>query len=74
MRYHVAKYFSLTYPEDTLFWVEPESCVVHVGECLFEVGQVILFAFACYDNVVHISQDVAAYMVFEDLLSEMRKS
>jgi hypothetical protein len=46
---------------------------VHVGECLCEVGQVVLFAFACDDNVVYISEDVAAYLVLEDLLGEARK-
>jgi hypothetical protein len=73
VRYYVTKYLPLAYPEDTLLRVEPESCIVHVGECLHEVGQVVLFAFACDDNVVYISEDVAAYLVFKDLLGEARK-
>jgi hypothetical protein len=63
----------LAYSEDTLFRVKPESCVAHVGKCLCEIGQVVLFYFACDDNVVHISEDVAAFLVFEDLLGEVRK-
>ena len=32
-----------------------------------------LLAFTCNDDVVHISEDVAAYLVFEDLLGEVGK-
>jgi hypothetical protein len=34
---------------------------------------VVLFAFACNDNVVDVSENVAADLVFEDLLCEARK-
>jgi hypothetical protein len=33
---------------------------MHVGECFCKVGQVILFVFACDDNVVYVSENVAA--------------
>jgi hypothetical protein len=32
-----------------------------------------LLAFTCNDDVVHISEDVAAYLVIEDLLGEVGK-
>jgi hypothetical protein len=34
---------------------------------------VVLFAFACDDNVVYISEDVATYLVFKDLLVRREK-
>jgi hypothetical protein len=34
---------------------------------------VVLFAFACDDNVVYVSENVAADLVFKDLLGEARK-
>jgi hypothetical protein len=34
---------------------------------------VVLFAFACDDNVVYVSESIASDLVFEDLLGEARK-
>jgi hypothetical protein len=73
VRYQVTKYFPLANSEDTLLRIEPESCFAHVGECCCKVGQVILFIFACNDNVVYIGENVAAYLTFEDLLGEARE-
>jgi hypothetical protein len=64
----------LTYPEDTLLWVQSESCFAHVGECLCEVRQVVLLAFTRHDDVIHISEDIATYLVVKDLLGAARKS
>jgi hypothetical protein len=65
--------FSLTNSKDTLLRVESESFIAHVGECFCEISQVILFVFACDDNVVYVGENVAAYLTFEDLLGEARK-
>jgi hypothetical protein len=73
VRYYVTKYFPLANSEDTLFRVELESCIAHVGECFYEIGQVILFVFAGHDNVVHIGENVAADLAFEDPFGEARK-
>jgi hypothetical protein len=35
---------------------------------------VVLLAFTRHDDVIHISEDVAAYLVFEDLLGEAGES
>jgi hypothetical protein len=73
VRHQVTKYFPLANSEDTLLRVESESCIAHVGECFYKIGQVILFVFACNDNVVYVGENVAAYLTFEDLLCEARK-
>jgi cell wall assembly regulator SMI1 len=70
VRHQVAKYLPLADSEDTLFGVEPKSCVSHISECFGEVGQVILFVFACDDNVVHVGENIAAYLTFADPLCE----
>jgi hypothetical protein len=73
MRHQVNKYLPLANPEDTLLRVGPKSCIAHIGECFCEVGQVILFVFACDDDVVYVGENVAAYLTFEDPLGEERK-
>jgi hypothetical protein len=73
VRHQVAKYLPLTNFEDTLLGVEPESCVPHISECLCEVGQVILFVFARDDDVVHVGENVAAYLAFEHHFGDARK-
>jgi hypothetical protein len=65
--------FSLANSKDTLLRVEPEPCIAHVGECFCEIGQVILFVFASDDIVVHVGENVAADLAFEDPLGEARK-
>ena len=66
MRHQVAEYFPLADSKDTLFGVEPKSCIPHISECFGEVGQVILFVLARDNNVVHVGENVAAYLTFED--------
>ena len=66
MRHQVAEYLPLADSEDTLFGVEPKSCLPHIGEGFGEVDQVILFVFAHDDNVVHVGENVAAYLTVED--------
>jgi hypothetical protein len=73
VRHQVAKYLLLANSKDTLLEVEPKSCVPHISECLCEVGQVILFVFARDDDVVHVGENVAAYLAFEHPLGEVRK-
>jgi hypothetical protein len=52
--------------KDTLFGVEPKSCIPYISEGFGEVDQVILFVFARDDNVVHVGESVAAYLTVED--------
>jgi hypothetical protein len=49
------------------------SCFAHAGECFCEVREVIFLAFTRNDDVVHISEDIAAHLAFEDLLGEAGK-
>jgi hypothetical protein len=65
VRHQVARYIPLADSEDTLFGVEPKSCIPHISECFGEVGHVILFVFAHDDDVVHVGENVAAYLTFE---------
>jgi hypothetical protein len=73
VRHQVPEYLPLADPEDTLFGVEPKSCIPHIGEGFGEVVQVILFVFARDDNVVHVGENVAAYLTFEDLFVRREK-
>jgi hypothetical protein len=73
VRYQVTKYFPLANSKDRLLRVESEPCVAHVGECFCEIGQVILFVFAGNDNVIHVGENVVAYLAFEDPLGEVGK-
>jgi hypothetical protein len=50
-----------------------KSCVPHVCECLCEVGQLILLIFAGNDDVVHIRENVLAYLALEHRLGEARE-
>jgi hypothetical protein len=74
VRHQVTKYLPLANSEDTLLRVEPKSCIAHIGKCFYEVGQMILFVFACDNDIVHIGENVVAYLTFEDPLGEARKS
>ena len=73
MRHQVAQYLPPVDPKDALFRVEAKSCVSHVCERLCEVGQVIFFIFAGNDDVVHIRENVAAYLAFEHRLGERER-
>jgi hypothetical protein len=73
VRYQVAKFFALVNSEDTLLRVELESCVTHVCKCFCDINQVFLFVFACDDNVVYVSENIATDLAFEDLLGEARE-
>jgi hypothetical protein len=73
VRHQVVEYLPLAGSKDTLFGVEPKSCIPHISEGFGEVGQVILFIFARDDNVVHVDENVAAYLTFEDLFVRRKK-
>jgi hypothetical protein len=70
VRHQVAEYFPLADSENAFFEVELKSRIQHISECFGEVGQVILFVLACDDNAVHISENVAPYLIFEDPFCE----
>jgi hypothetical protein len=73
VQHQVTKYLPLANFEDSLLGVEPKSCIAHVGECYCEVSEVILFVFACDDDVVYVGENVVAYLTLEDPLGEARK-